>query len=161
MAQQIKNDRLGSLARSLSPSVFDLYSKYRRILTYIVSGSTGAFVNLFSLFILTHVFEIWYLLASVLAFCLAFSVSFYMQKYWTFRDVSNDGIHKQISLYFVIQLGNLLINTGFMYFFVDVIGETFVIGHPTWLVMLSQFVTSGLIAIESYFLYRVFIFNNS
>src|SRR3989344_279145 len=55
---------------------------------YIISGGTGAVVNLATLFVLVHFFQVWYLLSVIMAFVVAFFVSFSMQKFFTFNDDS-------------------------------------------------------------------------
>ncbi|MBI2474654.1 MAG: GtrA family protein [Candidatus Taylorbacteria bacterium] len=158
-----KLDSLAEVVRMVWPRLLPLYGRYRTLANYLISGSTGAFVNLFSLFILTHIFRLWYLLSSVLAFLLAFGFSFFLQKHWTFRDHSNDGVHKQMSLFMAVSLINLGVNTALMYFFVDIIGKTYFPNYydQTLWYLLSQFVAAGLIAIESFFVYRAFIFRRA
>src|SRR3954462_3006613 len=129
-----------------------LIIQYQQIIKYIISGGTAAVVDILFLFIFTDFFHLWYLLSAVLAFLLAFGVSFGLQKYWTFSDKSNEGIHKQASLYFVVSIVNLLLNTLLMYIFVD-------LAHIWY--MAAQVITGGLMAFLSYFLYKKFIFTRT
>src|SRR3990167_3912629 len=72
------------------------------LVRYVISGGVSALVDLSLLYLFnlyTH-----YLIAAAFAFALAFSVSFTLQKFWTFKDLSTDGIHKQT----VISLGTSL-----------------------------------------------------
>ncbi len=127
-----------------------LFVRYQKLYRYLVSGGTSAFVDLGFLFFFTSVLEIWYLASSVLAFIIAVGVSFVMQKFWTFRDHSTEGWKAQAGLYLaIISTNNLGLNTILMYVFVD---------HLHIHYFLSQFVISGLIAIESYFVYQIFVF---
>ncbi|OHA17470.1 MAG: hypothetical protein A3H57_00030 [Candidatus Taylorbacteria bacterium RIFCSPLOWO2_02_FULL_43_11] len=163
MDDKIHEDYLGKISAMLPGGAFDFYKRKRTLINYVFSGGTGAFVNLFTLFVLTHVFRIWYLLSSIVAFLTAFGFSFYLQKHWTFRDHSNDGIQKQMSVYMLVSLINLVVNTALMYLFVDVIGKMLVpnfYNNTLWY-LLSQFVSAGLIAIESFFVYRSFVFRRS
>ncbi len=116
---------------------------------FFISGGTGAAVNVGVLFILTHVAHVWYLFSSIVAFVIAVCVSFIMQKYWTFQDKEREGIHVQASWFGLLALVNLGLNTLLMYVCVDGLGLHYIIG---------QIIASLLIALESYFVYRV-IFN--
>jgi len=120
-----------------------------KILRYIISGGTAAIVDLSLLYLFTDVFKIWYIISTVLAFLLAFMVSFSLQKYWTFKDHSNDNIHAQAIIYFAVTSINLGLNTLGMYFCVQY-------GHIHYL--FAQIIVSALIAVESYFAYRI-LFN--
>ncbi len=125
-----------------------------RVARYLVAGGTGAFVNLGTLFVLVHFGEFYYLTGSVVSFLVAFSVSFILQKLWTFRDFEKNNalVGKQLYRYLLIALFNLFLNVLFMYFFVDIFGFWY---------MLAQFVSAGLIAILSYYLYKFFVFGNT
>jgi dolichol-phosphate mannosyltransferase len=119
------------------------------MLKYVISGGIAATVDLFSLYVFTDFFHLWYLLSGVFAFLVAFGVSFTLQKFWTFNDRSTNRLKSQMVLYFLITLINLLINTLLMYFFVD-------FWHLSYLV--SQVFAGILVASESLFLYRRFVF---
>ena len=76
----------------------------RQVGKYIISGGTAAAVNLSSLYILTEFFHIWYIISATTAFIGAFAISFTLQKFWTFKDHETEGMHKQLSLYFIVIL---------------------------------------------------------
>jgi putative flippase GtrA len=125
-----------------------------RVARYIFSGGTAATVNLAALYALVDFFGLYYLTGAVLSFIIAFVVSFLLQKFWTFRNFEKktDVVQKQVVWYFGIALFNLCLNTTFIYFFVEVL--------YVWY-MLAQFISSGLIAVLSYFLYKLFVFGNN
>ena len=152
MSENNRIDYIGQIVNYFSPWLQNYYLKYRTLVNYLFAGGTAAFTNLFVLFLLTHVFGIWYLLSSIIAFLLAFVVSFYLQKHMTFEDHSSDGLHKQMTLYLFVALINLAINTALMYFFVDIVGIWY---------MFAQVLAAGLVAVESFFVYRAFIFKTS
>jgi len=120
-----------------------------KLIRYLFSGGTAAATDLILLYILTDVFGIWYVLSSVLAFLVAFVVSFILQKFFTFQDHGMDGVHGQALLYLLVTGGNLAINTGLIYILVHYGGLHY---------LLSQVLTSIAIAIESFIIYRMFIF---
>lgn len=119
------------------------------IIRYIMSGGASFGTNIVALYVLTEYFKIYYLYSAVLAFFIGFVVSFSMMKYWTFQDLSSGGGHKQLTLYFIVTVFNLLLNTTLMYLFVDY-------AH-LWYI-LAQVISSLLIAVSSFIIYRNFIF---
>lgn len=124
--------------------------KRARLLRYLVAGSVAAIVDFGLLYLFTDEFGLHYLISAILAFIAAFFVSFFLQKFWTFRDDSVDRVHVQVVIYFVIAVFNLLLNTALLYLFVDVGGLWYMAG---------QFLASGLLAIESFFISRHFVFS--
>lgn len=126
-----------------------IINRYQKLVRYIISGGTAAFVDLSLLFFFTSILHIWYLISAVFAFLIAFVVSFVLQKFWTFTDKSTENWKSQVVIYFIITSTNLGINTLLMYVFVDYI-------HIHY--FLSQIIVSALIAFESYFVYQVFVF---
>ncbi|MBA4319640.1 MAG: hypothetical protein C0412_14665 [Flavobacterium sp.] len=123
---------------------------YKQIIKFLIAGGMAAFVNLSLLYFFTDILDIWYLISTSMAFIVAFFVSFFLQKFWTFRDNDKQTIHKQIVAYLFISLFNLCVNAIAMYIAVD--------GFKIWY-MLAQFIISGLIAFESYSVYKILIFN--
>ena len=116
---------------------------------YIISGGTAAFVDLFLLYILNTTFGIYYIFASILAFIMAFFVSFILQKFWTFKNHSQENIHQQIIMYLGASLFGLGLNTLLMYIFVD---------YFHLLVILSQIFAGALVACCSFFISKKLIF---
>lgn len=124
----------------------------KQIVRYIISGGSAAVVNLSLLYVLTEFFYIWYLVSATLAFISAFGVSFTLQKFWTFKDHKTDDIHKQLSFYLVVILVNLALNALFVYLLVEYTGIWY---------MFAQIISGLIIAIESFFVYKLVIFRRS
>lgn len=138
-----------------------LHTRYDIIITmtskkqigkYIISGGTATVVNLSLLYTLTEFFHIWYLISAAVAFVGAFGVSFTLQKFWTFRDHDTEDIHKQLSLYLVVVLVNLGINTLLVYLLVE---------HAGLWYIYAQIISAMIIAVESFFVYKFFIFKRA
>jgi len=126
------------------------FHKHLRVVRYLISGGTAAFVDLLFIYIFTSVIGIWYLYSGILAFLVAFSVSYVMQKFWTYTDHSMDRWKSQLVTYFMIIIStNVGLNTLLLYIFVDHL-------HINYIV--AQFFISGIIAIMNYFLYQSFVF---
>ena len=107
-------------------------------------------VDLILLYVLTDVFGIWYLFSATLAFCMSFFVSFFLQKYWTFRDREQEKIYRQMGLYFAVAVTNLGLNTLLLYLSVDIL--------RIWY-LLAQVLVIAVIAVESFMIYKFLIFN--
>jgi len=131
------------------PGIYRILDRRKTIVKYIISGSTAAATDLILLYFLTDILKIYYLLSASIAFIIAFFVSFYLQKFWTFRDNNKEKIYKQMSLYFVVGVTNLGINTGGMYILVDRFKIMYI---------LAQILMGGVIAIGSFLIYRFIIF---
>ncbi|MBP9701586.1 MAG: GtrA family protein [Candidatus Pacebacteria bacterium] len=124
----------------------------KKVFKYIVSGGTAAVVDLVMLHILVKYADMWYLLAAIVAFLIAFSVSFSLQKFWTFQDRSTVKVKSQMTLYFCVSVVNLGVNTLLMYVFVDYFCIHYIV---------AQIIASGILAFSSYFIYSIFIFSKS
>lgn len=125
------------------------YPIHAKIVRYLISGGTAAFTNITLLYLFTDIFGIWYIASAAMAFALAFIVSFTLQKFWTFQDISKDQIHRQATVYLTVALSNLLINTSLLYMQVEYLGIHYIV---------AQLIASVFIAIESFFVYQIFIF---
>lgn len=133
-------------------SLDERYPTHTKVFRFLVSGWISTSVDLGLLYIFTDILGIWYVVSSILAFILAFFVSFSLQKFWTFRDHSRAGMHAQAGIYFFIAGCNLAINTFLVYFGVDMLGLHYLI---------AQIVASILIACGSFFIYQRFVFRTS
>lgn len=128
------------------------YPTHVKLMRYLISGGTAAFTNIAFLFVFTNYFHIWYIASAVMSFSIAFVISFILQKYWTFQNVSKKNIHHQLVVYFTMAVINLFLNTGMLYIQVEYLGIHY---------LLSQIIAGVIIAIESYFIYQIFIFGKA
>ena len=121
-----------------------------KIVRYLASGVMGITVNLGSLFILVHVFDVHYLAASITAVSISTIVGFLLQKFWTFGERSFSRSRSQFLLYTLVAILNILLNTFIVYVLTGVLGLHYLIG---------QFVGAAVVAVWSYFIYRHVIFS--
>ncbi len=135
----------GNVYRNLTSS----YPTLMRLLRFVISGGMATTVNLGVLFALTHLFSLWYILSSVIAFMVAFFVSFMMQKFWTFEDSSKTHLQSQAFIYFSIILVGLGVNTALIYSFVEY-------AHLHYLA--AQLISGLFIAVMNYFSYKHLVF---
>jgi dolichol-phosphate mannosyltransferase len=101
-------------------SLREFFGRYDVILRYGISGVIGILVNLITLYLLTDLAGLWYLLSAVLAYIMSFIVAFTLQKYWTFRDTDHSRLPRQATLYLMIALGALLFDLLALYILVDI-----------------------------------------
>jgi putative flippase GtrA len=120
-----------------------------QIVRYLIGGSTSAVVNLLVLYFFNSVLGIYYLTASILAFCIAFFVSWAFHKFWTFREHSMDNAHTQGALYLLSSLFGLSLNTLILFVSVDIV-------HLP--VLFGQIIAGGLVACCTFFISKHFIF---
>jgi putative flippase GtrA len=113
---------------------------------YLISGGSAAVVNLGSFAVMTKVFGVWYLAASIAAFLLSFVVSFVLQRSWTFEVRGTTALVEHTSLYFIAALANLALNTFIVFLLVEYAGS----GS-----LLAQFIAGVIVACESFFVYRL------
>jgi putative flippase GtrA len=126
--------------------------RVQKILRFLIAGTSTAGVNILILFLLVHFAHVHYLVSSVTAYLLSIIVGFLLQKFFAFRDGSRDKTHIQFSLYIVVTLINLLINTLLMYLLVSKLG--------VWYVF-AQLFAGVAIAVVGYFGYQRFVFTSS
>lgn len=121
---------------------------------YLLAGGTSTAVDLGILYVLTEFFGWWYLASATVAFAVAVVVSFVLQKFYTFahRDVSRTVLATQSTLYLVLQITNVGINTLLMYALVEWAGVWY---------LAAQIIAAAAIAVASFFIYRFIIFHPS
>lgn len=131
-------------------SILDTFIRHHsRLVKFLISGGTATLTNLVVVYVLTDVFQVFYLVSSGIAFVTSFTVSFTLQKFWTFSNPSLDVVHRQLIISLIVAGCNLFINIFLMYCFVDKLGIHYLAG---------QLMTSALIACETFFLYKHVIF---
>ena len=116
---------------------------------FLVAGTIGATTNISGLFILTEYVGLHYLVSACISFVLAVCVGFSLQKFWTFRERSIEGVHAQAAGYFTISGINFFINIVLLYVLVEKLHLWYIFG---------QIIASALIAVSSFLLYRHVIF---
>jgi putative flippase GtrA len=122
-----------------------------RVLKFLMSGTTGLVVNLATYWFLVSVLAVHYLLGSALAFATSVVVGFLLQKYWTFDDPVHGRAPAQFSLFAVLAVVNLTINSFAVYFLIDRAGVYYLV---------AQTISATALAVSNFFIYREFIFKN-
>lgn len=130
--------------KSKYASLDQSHPHHTKLVRFVIAGGSATAVNLGILFILTHFLGIWYLLSSIIAFLCAFTVSFSLQKFWTFRDHIKEDMHKQASLFFLSMIGGIIANTLILYFLVE---------YQHFHYLLAQMISGIIIAVANFLIY--------
>lgn len=137
---------------SSMPWLYNRLERRKKIVKYLISGGIAAGTDLVLLYFFTDILNIHYLISAGAAFIIAFFVSFFLQKFWTFRDSCTKRMYQQMTMYFIVGVINLSINIGGMYMLVDRFNINYI---------LAQVVMGVFIAITSFLIYNFIIFNKS
>ncbi len=121
-----------------------LLKKYSKEIRFVVSGIFVAVVGIVTLYIFTEWLNLWYLFSTVLSTSIAIIVNFVLQKFWTFEDKGKDAIVKKFSLFLLVSVLNIILNTVLMYVFVDM--------FHIWYITAQAFIML-LLSFVNYFLY--------
>lgn len=132
--------------------MIDYLKRYKQIIKFLIAGGLVNLLGIFLLYVFTNVLGIWYLISSSLAITISFSVSFILQKFWTFEDKTRQFnlLARQLFLYGLVFVVDFIVNALLMYGLVGRLGLWY---------LLAQLITSGLIAIANFVIYKFFIFN--
>lgn len=122
------------------------HQKFGEKIRYIFIGGSCAVLDLFFLYFLVEVTEIWYLYASIASFILVGFFGYFGQKYFTFRNDSKNH-KKQIMIFYIVSGIGLLINSLSMYFFVSLMGLWYLFGSivTKFIVLIWNFTASKYI----------------
>ncbi len=132
--------------------LIQIFQRYAQFVRFVIAGSFSFAVNLVALYFFTDIVGIYYLISTILAFLISFSISFTLQKFWTFKEHSRDNLHIQLSLYLCLQLVNITLNASLMFVFVEYM--------HVWYIY-SQAVISPVLAVVIFFINKAHIFNRS
>lgn len=116
-----------------------------RALRYVISGGSAAVTHLLVYFLLTAYLRLWYIWSAAFAFLAAVSVSFLMQKYFTFGNLDKQEINQQTALFLAVQILNLGVNALLLYIAVDWFKFHY---------FSSQIIVLGIVATYSFFIYQ-------
>lgn len=91
---------------------------FKQFFKFCVVGTMGAIIDIGGLWLLVEVGKWHYLWAAGFSFTAAVINNYFLNKYWTFNDLSPKNF-KQFFSFVLVSVGGLLINLGVMYFFVE------------------------------------------
>ncbi len=121
-----------------------------KIIKYIISGGLGFLSNILIFSILINFTNIWYIYSSIISFILSTLIGFNLHKRFTYTDKSKTK-HETVIIYYILNVFNILMNTVLIYIFTEYLGIFKII---------SLILSSILISIYSFIIYKKYIFNN-
>ena|SRR3989344_5679501 len=108
---------------------FNISSRVKFLLRYIISGGIGALIQLSTDVIMVEFFNKNYRYGVVIGFFIALCITFLLQKYWTFREQSRTKIKLQFAYYTAIALLSLAGNLSLTTFFVERMSLHYLFAH--------------------------------
>ncbi len=129
-----------------------LHPRIKFLLRYGISGVMGGVTQLVAVYVAVEIFHVWYMDGVVIGFIFALTVSFVLQKFWTFREPSKERAKGQFAWYSLVALGVLWGNIFFMHLFVERFGIWYL-----W----AQALTIFIVALGSFLLNNFITFRHS
>ena len=136
-------------AFNLAPKLSERLTKRKELVKFFIAGSTAGGADLLFLFILHGLLKMSIVLATSIAFLLAFGVSFNLQKFWAFNNHDRKYIGHQLFTYLAVALVNLYLNGHAMYILVD--------HFKVWYI-LAQIIVALVLGVFSFIIYKFIIF---
>jgi putative flippase GtrA len=121
------------------------------IVRYVIAGGIASLSNFVTLYVLVQFLGVWYLLASIISFCVGIVTGYILHKFFAFRDKGEGNMIHQFMFFAGYQIVMLGVNTLLMYIAVDIIGIWY---------LLSQIITTTLIATINFIVFKKYIFKN-
>jgi dolichol-phosphate mannosyltransferase len=135
--------------RLLFPKIYRPVIRNKLYVKFFITGAVCSVLDISLVYILTDVIGVWYLFSVIFVYIFSFFTSFYLQKYWTFKDGRKRILYEQLFIYFSVGLINLAINTFGVYVLVEKFGFYY---------LFAQVVMMAVLSIESFLVYRFVIF---
>ena len=122
----------------------------RQAIKYGCVGVVVVAINMSILYSLTEFLHVYYIASALLAFCVAFIASFFLQKRVTFNDTSAEHAASKVVRYLSLQIANVGTNTFLLFIFVEYL--------KIWYILAELVIALGL-AVVTFIISRRFIFN--
>ena len=132
-------------------SYFFKHEKIGESMRYLFVGGTCAVLDLLFLYLMVNFLNIWYLIATTISFTIVGFLGYFGQKYFTFRNTERNH-RKQLTLFFMVAGIGLLINAGFMFVFVSILG--------IWYIF-ANIITKFIVLIWNFFAIKNFVLRKS
>jgi putative flippase GtrA len=88
---------------------------------YFVSGIIATLTDFIIIYALTDGFGLWYLYSGIISFICALSVSYVLNRFWTFNN-KDRRFGRQLTIFLIVAIIGLLINNGLMVIGVEILG---------------------------------------
>ncbi len=118
---------------------------------FLLVSNAVAGLNLGGMYLLTVGFGVYYLLSSILAYSVALTTGFFIQKFWSFEDKRTHVIHWQYGMFVCVAGVCVLINTGIVACVVELFAFSTVI---------AQLIGNLVVGVIKFLFYRFYLFAN-
>ena len=130
---------------------------------FLLIGCLNTFCDFLIVNILAFVFQVYQginlLLINTFSFVTVVTMSFFLNKKWTFQKTSEDKqlVKRQYLLFFGITLVGLILNNTIVYFLTTILGPQFGLNRPFWL-NFSKAMAVGVVLFWNFFNYKYLVF---
>lgn len=128
------------------------YGRSQEVGRFLIVGLLASSIHLATLYTLTEYISLWYIPATLIGFLLAFTVSFTLQKKWTFKKAAEQRTSIQLKQFFSLQIAALLLNAIGLYVLVEFFGLWYLAG---------QTLLIGVIALITFLVCKHYIFRQT
>ena len=126
----------------------------KQFLSYFGVGGVSALVEWAVFSLLEYLFDMPYLLATILAFIFSTTTNWFLGRTFTFRESAyKEKRGKEIFLVFLVSAIGLGFNLLLMYLFVDVIGM-----NTNWLKTVAKILSTGIVFIWNFLSRKLWIY---
>ncbi|MFA5987849.1 MAG: glycosyltransferase [Candidatus Paceibacterota bacterium] len=124
--------------------------KHRLIVRSFTCGAIAVIgPDMILLYVLAYVIGVWYLYASVIAYITSVLMSFFLQKFWAFKDSSLEGVHGQFAMFVGVVILDVFLNTSLVFFLVEFLNSWYV---------LAQVLSASFIGALNFIVYSAIVF---
>ena len=88
---------------------------------FLIVGGIGAIINLLVLFSMTEFLNIYYIFSEVIAFFIALTHNYIVNKLWTFKENFSDKSFQKYLQYVIVSLISLCINLSILFILSDLV----------------------------------------
>ena len=119
----------------------------RQIFRFAVVGGLAFVVDFGLLLLLTEVAHINYLVSATISFIVSVLVNYVLSVYWVFDHSKHRNSALKVILFFALATCGLFINNAIMWFSVEILAISYIIGKlvATFVVMVFNFVTRKIL----------------
>ena len=119
----------------------------KQLSRYLVVGFLTVGLEFLNLRLLTEVLGLWYITSNSIAYVISFAINYTLNRIWSFG--SKGALKKQLVMYGVLFVVNLVLSNVMMYLFTDIIGMKY---------MVSKLFAVGAVVSWNFVLYKKVIY---
>jgi putative flippase GtrA len=122
---------------------------YIQLFRYFFAGGIAFIVDASILYTLTHYFNVYYLVSSVISYSVGLLITYFFSIYWIFDERRTKNRNIEFGFFTIIGISGLLLTTFFMWFFTNKLGLFY---------MFSKICTTILVFGWNFILKKKFLF---